>query len=64
MKKLLKIEDVISLTKLGRTTIYRFINEGTFPSPIKLGERSSAWIAEEVEEWIQSRIDESRKEVA
>ncbi|EMZ9060424.1 AlpA family phage regulatory protein, partial [Escherichia coli] len=31
-----------------------------FPKPIKLG-RSSRWLKSEVENWLQERIDQSRK---
>ena len=41
---------------LGRSEIYRRIAAGNFPAPIKLGERSSAWVASEVDAYIESRI--------
>ena len=43
--------------------IYRLISERRFPSPIKLG-RSSRWLRSEVENWMQARIDESRKQIS
>lgn len=36
----LSIKDISGLTGLGKTTIYRRVNDGTFPKPIKVGERS------------------------
>lgn len=60
-KKLLRIRSVKDLTGLSGSTIDRMIKAGKFPAPIKLtGARAVAWNAEEVEAWIQSRIDESR----
>jgi prophage regulatory protein len=43
-------------TGLSRSEIYRRAAAGTFPAPIKLGERASAWSSEEVDRWISDRI--------
>ena len=45
-------------TGLSRSTIYLRMKNGTFPTPVKLGERSVAWIEEEVSSWIVERIKE------
>jgi prophage regulatory protein len=34
------------------------IAEGTFPRSIKLGKRAVGWLASEVAQWQQQRIDE------
>ncbi|MBZ4073447.1 AlpA family phage regulatory protein, partial [Escherichia fergusonii] len=39
---------------------YRLIKDGLFPKPVKLG-RSSRWLKSEVENWLQERINQSRK---
>ena len=57
---LLRLPEVEKITGLKRATIYRHASEGRFPKQIKLTNSSSAWIASEVEEWVQSRIAESR----
>ncbi|MUV14588.1 helix-turn-helix transcriptional regulator [Noviluteimonas gilva] len=43
-------------TCLSRSEIYRRIATGDFPTPVKLGERASAWAAHEVSAWIAARI--------
>lgn len=43
-------------TGLSRSEIYRRVAAGTFPAPVKLGERASAWPASEVDRWISERI--------
>ena len=40
---------------LSRTSIYRKMRSGTFPLPVKLGERAVAWRADEIHDWIASR---------
>jgi predicted DNA-binding transcriptional regulator AlpA len=57
---LLRLPEVTNITKLARATIYAKVANGTFPAPIKISERASAWIAGEIEQWIQERITESR----
>ena len=49
-------------TGLPRSTIYHKMSLDEFPQSINLGIRSVGWIAEEIEEWIQDRIDESRED--
>jgi len=55
---LLRIADVRRLTGLSDSAIYRGVQRGTFPRPLKLSERSSAWVEAEVHEWISARIAE------
>jgi len=49
-------------TGLSRSTIYHKMSLDEFPQSINLGIRSVGWIAEEVEEWINDRIDDSRED--
>lgn len=51
-----RLPQVKARTGLSRSEIYRKIALGDFPSPIKLGERASAWPEHEVTAWIASRI--------
>ncbi|EFE7328131.1 AlpA family transcriptional regulator [Escherichia coli] len=51
---------ITSLLQMTDKWIYKLIKDGVFPKPIKLG-RSSRWLKSEVENWLQERIDQSRK---
>lgn len=53
--KLLKLKIVISMTSLSKASIYRQVNAGTFPAPIRIGPRSVAWLVSEIESWIEER---------
>jgi len=37
------------------------ISKGEFPKPISLGARAVGWIEQEVTDWIEQRIQQSRK---
>jgi prophage regulatory protein len=55
-QKIIKIPEVVLSTALSRPTIYRLIKEGKFPKQIKLSERSSGWIEQEVIDYINNCI--------
>lgn len=53
-----RLPRVKARTGLSRSEIYRRIaaNPPTFPAPVKLGERASAWDSRAVDSWILERI--------
>ena len=67
-KRLIRLPEVLSRTGYGRTSIYRKMEDGSFPKSIKLGgppldpsafdSRAVAWIEDDVDQWIESRIEE------
>lgn len=66
--KLIRFPEVMSRTGYGRTSIYRKMEDGSFPRSLKLGgppkdpnvfdSRAIAWIEDEVDQWIESRIED------
>lgn len=50
----------MAISGKSRSSLYEAIKEGSFPPPIKLNGRSSAWVNSEVMQWAQSCIDASR----
>ena len=54
--KFLRLADVIDRTGLGRSTIYKLMTANDFPSSVSLSARSVAWVEQEIEDWIFSRI--------
>jgi prophage regulatory protein len=58
---ILRLPAVISKTGKCRSGIYSAIAEGTFPKPIFLGARSVGWISDEIDGWIEDRIEQSRR---
>ena len=55
--KILKLNDVKKLTTFSVSTIYRLASEGRFPKPIKLAERSSGWIEQEILDYLDGCIE-------
>jgi prophage regulatory protein len=52
---LARLPTVLKITGLGRSTIYRWIAEGSFPAPVRLGRRAVAWRWSDLARWTQSR---------
>ncbi|UHC80880.1 AlpA family transcriptional regulator [Pseudomonas sp. NIBR-H-19] len=55
--RIIRLKEVIDCTGLGRSTIYKYITEGTFPKSVSLGERRVGWVESEVHDWILARIE-------
>ena len=58
--RFLRLREVMAISGKSRSSLYEAIKEGSFPPPIKLNGRSSAWVNSEVMQWAQSCIDASR----
>ena len=55
--RILRLKQVVTTVGLAKSSIYRKIQIGTFPPPIKLGGvRASGWLATEVDEWIEDQV--------
>jgi prophage regulatory protein len=61
---ILRLPAVKTRTGLSRSTIYLRVAEGTFPKPICLGGRAVGWVESEIQQWLEQRIEQSRKAVA
>jgi prophage regulatory protein len=64
MPKVLKVKEVAEEINVSVPQIYRLVSIGSFPKPIKLGERGSGWLITEIDAWLQSRVDLRDEEVA
>ncbi|MGF1789796.1 AlpA family transcriptional regulator [Photobacterium profundum] len=56
-KKLITLKEVIALTGLSRSTIYKYISTREFPQQIPIGERSVRWEDGEIQSWIKKKIE-------
>ena len=60
---MLRLPTVKERVSLGRSSIYAAIKRGTFPAPVRLSERAVAWVESDIDAWLASRIEASRKGV-
>ena len=54
----LRFKELRSRIPLGRTTIWKMMQEGRFPKSHRIGKAAAAWLESEVEEWIKKRACE------
>ena len=55
--RIIRLKEVKHATGLGRSTIYKYISEGSFPKPVSLGDRAVGWVESEVTGWVMARIE-------
>lgn len=58
---LIRLPEVMAICALSRSGIYERIKNGTFPAPVKLDGRPSAWVKHEVQQWNIRQITASRR---
>ncbi|MCX5542590.1 AlpA family transcriptional regulator [Paraburkholderia sp. CNPSo 3076] len=58
--QILRLPEVCARCALRRSTIYKKVAAGEFPTPIKLGTKASGWLESEVEDWLAEQIRRSR----
>jgi len=63
-RRLIRGPEVRSQVGLSNSTIYNKIKEGTFPKPIKIGERAKAWDSFAVDEWVEEKIKNAERAAA
>ena len=66
--RFIRLNEVMSRTGYGRTSIYRKMEDGSFPKSLKLGgppkdpnefdSRAVDWIEDELDQWMESRIED------
>ena len=53
--QLVKLPVVREMTTFSSATIYRLISKGEFPKQIKVSERSSGWLLDEIYAWLDEK---------
>ena len=55
-ERFIRLAEVLATCGKSRSSIYEGIKEGTFPAPVKLKGRSSAWLKSEILHWMQACV--------
>jgi prophage regulatory protein len=51
-EQLLRLPQLRAALGISRATIYRYVNSGKLPPPVKLSSRCVAWRASAINEWL------------
>lgn len=61
LEPIYRLPKVMELTGLSRSSIYLALSKGTFPKPIKLGQRSIGWPESLLIQWRKEREGKSNE---
>ena len=50
--RLIKMQEVLRICGMSRSTLYRLVAKGQFPAPLRLGPRAARWRLHDVIEWV------------
>ena len=56
LPRLMRLNQIRSLTGLSRSTIYGLMKTGDFPPNVQIGARAVGWIDSEIASWLSGRI--------
>lgn len=59
--RIIRLKEVMDLTGLARSTVYKYIAASEFPVPLSLGDRCVGWLESEIHDWILARVAERDK---
>jgi prophage regulatory protein len=59
---MLRLSSVLERTGLSRSTLYRKIEQGTFPNQVRISERCVGWREHDIEQWLRNPMSYSRLE--
>lgn len=51
--RFIRMKQVMEMTSLSRSAIYRYIEQGRFPRSVSLGCHATAWLESEVQDWMR-----------
>ncbi len=53
--KFIRPRQVVEMIGVSRTTLWRMVQAGTFPPPVRITERNCGFLLETVESWMKAR---------
>jgi prophage regulatory protein len=57
--RFIRTRQVLEMIGVSRTTLWRMVQAGTFPQPVRVTKRSRAFLLDAVEAWMKARTDAS-----
>lgn len=57
--RMLRLDEVVAMTGLSRSSLYAMAKRGDFPKQIQIGPRAVRWDSRAVESWLAEKLGES-----
>ena len=54
--RILRLKSVLNRTGLSRTTMYRKIQDGTFPRQLKISINGAGWRESAIDRWVENPV--------
>ncbi|WP_082833092.1 AlpA family phage regulatory protein [Geobacter anodireducens] len=54
MERMIRLPEILNLTGVSRSTIWRWIKAGNFPRPVRMSPGTIGWRSSDVLGWIDS----------
>ncbi len=54
--RIIRLRTVLLRTGLSRSTIYRKIDEGTFPAQLKISSNAAGWRESDINRWVENPV--------
>jgi prophage regulatory protein len=61
--RLVTIKEACARTSLSRSTLWRLTRDGSFPVPISISGTRKAFVAAEIDQWIERQMDQRPDQV-
>ena len=58
----LRVNQILAIIPIGRSTWWKWVADGKAPKPIKLGPRTTAWKAEDISQFITQLEEQGGKQ--
>lgn len=59
---LIRVTELATMLSVSRSTIWRWVKgNSTFPNPIKVSDKVTAWRRNEIQDWLQSKEGRTKK---
>jgi len=59
--KLLRLPQVLEISGLCRSVVYKLAKQGQFPAQVTVGVRGARWSEKEVRDWVADRLANARR---
>ena len=59
--RFLKLDEVSSITKLGKSTILAWESQGRFPKAVRLSTAFRVWLESDVHQWMMNKREQGMK---
>lgn len=54
-RQILRLPAVLAMIGCSKPTVYKWVKQGLFPAPLKIGPKASGWLLSEIHAWIEQR---------